>query len=185
MRAPDHRGWWTGAIAVVAAFWIYVLAVLPAHYDVPTNAVLARIDFMNAHGWVTLAETIAVVSMLVTSVATVVHVAFTLSARVRVIPLASAGLMTIAAVVMVASTAIYMAGMAEFAPAHLRWVVPAELIAASVLVISGAASCWIAREDRERMLLRRIPLARGRIRTVDPRGGHHDRQGARERSRAD
>jgi hypothetical protein len=169
-------------MAVVAAFWIYVLATLPAHYD-EGDRVFARIAFEHSHDLLRPVMWVAVVSMLVASVATVVHVAYALILRsVRVIPVGSAAVATIAAQIMIPSTAVYMDIMADFGPAHLRWVLPAELVAAVVLAVAGGASWRIARRDRAPLLVRPIPAARGTIRTVHRTGGHHDRQGADPRS---
>jgi hypothetical protein len=167
-------------MVVAAGFWAYVLGTLPPHYDFGGH-VFDRIDFMHEHALVRYAEAVAVVSMLVTSLATAIHAA--LAARsIRRLPVGSAATATIAAIAMLASTALYMAGMSKFEYAHLNWVLPAEMVAAAVVAIAGVASWWIAHEDREMRSLQRIPMARGSLRGVDPRGGHHDRQGADPRS---
>jgi hypothetical protein len=153
-----RRGTW--GIVAVAAFWTYVLAVRPPHYD-EGDHVFERIGYLQAHRWVDHAMTISIVSMLVTYVAAVVHIAGVASLRVtRVIPLASAALVTIGAVVMIGSTVVYVEGMTGLAAVHLRWILPAELISAVILSIAGLQSWRIALADRAGHRGPTIPAAR-------------------------
>jgi hypothetical protein len=156
----DHRWRGTWGIVAVAAFWTYVLAVRPPHYD-EADHVFERIGYLQAHRWVDHAMTISVVSMLVTYVAAVVHLAGAVALRAtRAIPRASAALVTVGAVVMIGSTIGYVEGMAGLAGVHLRWILPAELVSAVILSIAGLQSWRIALADRARHTGPTIPEAR-------------------------
>jgi hypothetical protein len=157
--AADRRGWWTGAIAAVAAFWTYVLSVRPAHYDFGDD-VGARIVYLHTHVMTDHAMTMAVFAMLFTYAASVAHIVGVVAMRARVIPLASAVMVTLGAFVMLVSTGLYMLGMAGFSPAHVGWILPAEMGSATVLAVAGVQSWRIARRDLARRKGPTLPAAR-------------------------
>lgn len=182
-RAADHRWWWTAALAAVLAIWLAGIASGLAFLDESGRAVFERLAFLHRNDDVALAEQVGVWSMIVAAVAILAHVVYALVLQPnRITPLTTAVVVTLAGIVMAPALAAYAFGMSYLPDVHhTGWLL--FLVASGVVVAVCGGLLWrIALDDRHRERIERNRMARGRLGGVEPRGEHHERQGAGERS---